>query len=105
MVKYIESQEEWSDLMEKSKTKLVVIDFTASWCGPCKFIAPHFEKMAEEQPGVIFVKIDVDEAEDLAAQCGIQAMPTFQFYKNGAKVDEMRGANLDGLKATVAKHA
>jgi len=67
-------------------------------------IAPVFEKMASENPDITFVKVDVDEADDVAAECGIQAMPTFQFYKDGSKVDEFRGANTAQLQALVAKH-
>merc|ERR1712054_569248 len=66
--------------------KLTVVDFTASWCGPCQRIAPAFAKLAEEYgETAVFIKVDVDEAEDIAAACGISAMPTFQFYKSGAK--------------------
>ncbi len=73
-------------------------------CGPCKFIAPIFEKMAEENPEAEFVKVDVDEADDVAAACGIQAMPTFHFYKGGVKVDEMMGADQGTLARLVAKN-
>ena len=67
-------------------------------------IAPIFEKLASENPEATFVKVDVDEADDVAASCGIQAMPTFQFYKNGAKVDELQGADPAKLKALIAKN-
>lgn len=67
-------------------------------------IAPIFEKMASETPEVEFVKVDVDENQDAAQACGISAMPTFQVYKGGAKVDEMRGADPNGLAAMVTKH-
>lgn len=60
--------------------------------------------MAGENPDAEFVKVDVDEAEDIAAECGIQAMPTFQFYKGGQMVDEMRGASEAGLLAMIAKN-
>ena len=83
--------------------KAVVVDFTATWCGPCQRIAPVFAQLAEENPDVVFVKVDVDENEEVAQQCGIQAMPTFQFYKNGAKVDEFSGADPNKIKATIAK--
>lgn len=53
---------------------------------------------------VVFVKIDVDEAQDVAAQCEITAMPTFQFYRKGTKIDEMRGANENGLRDMLNKH-
>eukprot|EP00980_Cylindrotheca_fusiformis_P004900 scaffold1041_cov121-Cylindrotheca_fusiformis.AAC.5 len=104
MVRYIEDMEQWNALMETSKTKPVVVDFTASWCPPCKMIAPIFEKMAEETPSIEFVKIDVDDNSEVAALCGISAMPTFQVFKDGSKVEEMRGANKDGLAAMIAKH-
>mmetsp|Transcript_69995 Transcript_69995/g.196160 ORF Transcript_69995/g.196160 Transcript_69995/m.196160 type:complete len:105 (-) Transcript_69995:369-683(-) len=103
-MKYIKNMDEWKTLLETSKSKLVVVDFTASWCGPCKFIAPIFEKLAEENPEAEFVKVDVDDADDVAAAVGIQAMPTFHFYKGGVKVDEMMGADQATLASKVAKN-
>ncbi|KAL7488969.1 hypothetical protein ACHAW6_014550 [Cyclotella cf. meneghiniana] len=101
MVKYIESEGEWMELMETSKEKLVVVDFTASWCGPCQMIAPKFEAMSKQYTNVVFVKVDVDAQEKIAGMCGIRAMPTFQFYKNGQKVDELCGANEAGIRSKV----
>jgi thioredoxin 1 len=104
MVKFIANMSEYNALLETSKSKLVVIDFTASWCGPCKFIGPIFEKLAAENPEAEFVKVDVDEAEDVSAHCKIQAMPTFHFYKGGAKIAEMMGADQSKLAQLVAQH-
>merc|ERR1711988_1014238 len=65
----------------------VVVDFTASWCGPCKMIAPFFQELADKYgEGYTFCKIDVDEEDDCAAEHGISAMPTFLAFKGGAKV-------------------
>jgi thioredoxin 1 len=72
-------------------------------CGPCKFIHPIYERMAEENPDVVFTEVDVDEADDVAAHVGIKAMPTFHFYKGGEKVEEMMGADTNKLTALVAK--
>lgn len=105
MVQYVKTTDEFKTLMEQSKTKPVFIDFTASWCGPCRSIGPVFENLAGENPTIIFVKVDVDEADGVAASCGISAMPTFQVYKNGVKVDEMLGASKSKLKEMVAKYA
>ena len=68
-------------------------------------IAPHFEAMSKENTNAIFVKVDVDAQEKIAAMCGIRAMPTFQFFKDGQKVDELCGANINTLKAKVANLA
>merc|ERR1712232_1007010 len=67
--------------------QLVVIDFTASWCGPCKMIAPLFKEMSEEITGVVFLKVDVDENPETAAKYSVSAMPTFLFIKGGEVVD------------------
>ena len=75
------------------------MDFTASWCGPCKMIGPFFDELSAKFPGVEFVKIDVDDLDDVAAACGISAMPTFQLYSNGVKVQEMTGADKEKLEA------
>ena len=85
-----------------AKPSLSVVYYTATWCGPCQRIAPLFEQMAADNPNVIFVKVDVDAQDKIAAKCGISAMPTFQFYKGGAKVEEMCGADPATLKAKVA---
>lgn len=79
------------------------MDFTASWCGPCKMIAPFFAQFSEQYTNVEFVKIDVDELDEVAAECDISAMPTFRVYHNGAQVDEMKGANKDKLEAMCKK--
>ena len=71
---------------------------------PCKFIGPIFEKLAAENPEIEAVKVDVDDAEEVAAHCSIQAMPTFHFYKGGAKVGEFSGADQAKLAALIAQH-
>ena len=65
-------------------------------------ISPIFAKMAKVNPEVEFVKVDVDEATDVSTACGIECMPTFHFFKDGGKVDELIGADVDELKKKVA---
>lgn len=65
-------------------------------------VAPHFEAMSNEYSNAIFVKVDVDAQDKIAQNCGVRAMPTFQFFKDGAKVDELMGANVAALKAKVS---
>ncbi|ORY97940.1 thioredoxine 2 [Syncephalastrum racemosum] len=87
-----------------SSEKLVLVDFYATWCGPCKLIAPKLEKLAEAYPDVIFAKVDVDEAADIAGEVGVRAMPTFMYYKAGEKVGEVVGANIANIEKELKKH-
>jgi thioredoxin 1 len=71
----------------------LVIDFSATWCGPCKKVAQVIEEIENEYEGkVIFGKCDVDECEDLAVKYGIRNVPTVLFIKNGEVVDKQVGA-------------
>ena len=71
----------------------LVVDFSATWCGPCKKIAPIIDELAEEYDGRVNVgKCDVDENSDLATRFGIRSVPTVLFFKNGELVDKTVGA-------------
>uniref|UniRef100_A0A6Q2YBK2 Thioredoxin n=1 Tax=Esox lucius TaxID=8010 RepID=A0A6Q2YBK2_ESOLU len=94
-----EKKEGFLKALENAGDKLVVVDFTATWCGPCKNIAPFFKELSEkpENQNVVFLKVDVDDAADVAQHCEIKCMPTFHFYKQGKKVHDFSGANQDTL--------
>ena len=102
MVKKLASVDDFNKA--KNTTKLVVIDFFAEWCGPCKHLAPKIEDMAKEHTDVDFYKIDVDENEEVASSEGISAMPTIKFFKNGKEIDSVVGANETKILEAVKKH-
>jgi len=86
---------EVDDILMKASAegKLVVIDFTATWCGPCQAIAPIYKELSEQYGNIVFLKVDVDGNPETAAKYGVSAMPTFLFLKRGDVVDKMMGAN------------
>ncbi|MBN1441071.1 MAG: thioredoxin [Planctomycetes bacterium] len=70
----------------------VIVDFSAEWCGPCRMLGPIIEQLAVEYEGRVKVgKVDIDEAQEMAAQFGIMSVPTVIFFKGGEKVGEMVG--------------
>lgn len=77
----------------KNGQQPLVVDFWATWCGPCRMIAPVIAELAEKYDGQIVVgKCDVEENDELAAEFGIRNIPTILFFKNGEVVDKMVGA-------------
>jgi len=87
--------------LENAGSKLVIIDFHATWCNPCKIIAPVFEDLSKKHPNVLFLKVDVDECPTIAEQYGVTAMPTFLFIKSKVVVAEVKGADPKKLTGKV----
>ncbi len=78
--------------------KPVLVDFWATWCGPCKMLAPTVAKIAEEQEGIIKVgKVDIDEQPQLAAQFGISSIPTLLVFKDGKVTATSVGVRSKGM--------
>lgn len=100
---HVKTDEEFQELVEKFETCLV--DFSASWCGPCRMIAPYYEQLAKQYPKMKFLKVDVDELERVAQSSNIRAMPTFIVFKHGAITNEIvRGANKDAILELVQRN-
>ena len=101
----IETEDEFDELLAGAGAKLVVVDFTASWCGPCQRIAPRYAELAEElADDALLVKVDVDENAELAARMGVQVLPTFIVLRDGEEVAKMSGADPAKLEALVKEH-
>ncbi|KAI0147668.1 DUF1000-domain-containing protein [Xylariaceae sp. FL1272] len=102
----IESVAQFSALLRDNK--LVVADFYANWCGPCKQIAPVYEQLSQSisKPKLItFVKVntEADGAKDLAQEYAVSALPTFILFRDGELVEKVRGANVPGLTSLIQK--
>ena len=77
---------------KKSENELLLVDFWAEWCGPCKSMHPIFTRMAKKYKSVRFARVYVDNAQDIAMRYGVQSIPTFIMFKNGEVANTMVGA-------------
>ena len=102
MVKEIASAGEFNS--EIKGPGLVVVDYFATWCGPCRNIAPFVEELSRKYPQVKFLKVDSDKVQDVCSERRISSLPTFQFFVKGNQVDEMKGADPSALEAKVNQY-
>ncbi|XP_045144986.1 thioredoxin domain-containing protein 2 [Echinops telfairi] len=102
-VKTIQSKEDFEANLKEAGEKLVVVDFSATWCGPCKVIKPLLYTLSNKYDDVVFLEVDVDECEELIKDFGIVCIPTFQFYRKEGKVGEFCGALKEKLEAVISE--
>ena len=77
---------------EMTNNDLLLVDFWAEWCGPCKSMHPIFTRMAKKSKRIRFARVNVDNAQDIAMKYGVQSIPTFIMFKNGEIANTMVGA-------------
>ncbi|RDL36148.1 Thioredoxin-like protein [Venustampulla echinocandica] len=98
----IGSSAEFSKIL--STSNIVITDFYADWCGPCKTISPTFESLATKysKPGrITFTKVNVDSQQAIAQQYGVRAMPTFLIFRSGSVINTIKGADPRGLTTAI----
>ncbi|KAL3270880.1 hypothetical protein HHI36_021395 [Cryptolaemus montrouzieri] len=104
MVTHIKDKADLDSKLADAGDLLVVIDFFATWCGPCRMISPKLEELVTEFANVLILKVDVDECEDIAMEYNISSMPTFIFIKRKEVITTFSGANYDKLRALILQH-
>uniref|UniRef100_A0A8C4WYA2 Thioredoxin n=1 Tax=Eptatretus burgeri TaxID=7764 RepID=A0A8C4WYA2_EPTBU len=103
MMEVITNKAQFDKLLAESGGKLVVLKFTAKWCGPCNMIQPFYEELALLHRNIIFCVVDVDVVQDVVQQCEVFSMPTFVFFRNQTVVNRFSGANKGKLKEHVER--
>ncbi|RUS82825.1 hypothetical protein EGW08_009401 [Elysia chlorotica] len=102
-IKQLQSDEDLATELANAGSKLVVVDFFATWCGPCRAIAPALAEMSVRYPMAVFLSVDVDQLEETARREGVTAMPTFIMYRQRVKVDTQKGADANVLEQKIKK--
>lgn len=100
-VRVIREDTEFNPELVNAGSRLVVADFFATWCGPCRQIAPKFAELSTAFPKAVFLKIDVDLCTETTQSQDVSAMPTFNFYRNRVLIDSLRGADPNALEAKI----
>ncbi|AET01123.1 putative monodehydroascorbate reductase (NADH) [Medicago truncatula] len=103
-VQLITTKESWNQTLEQARgdRKIVIANFSARWCSPCKIIAPYYCELSEKYPSIMFLVIDVDELTDFSTSWDIKATPTFFFLRDGQEIDKLVGANKPELEKKIA---
>ncbi|XP_057513470.1 thioredoxin H-type-like [Actinidia eriantha] len=102
-VHLITTKESWDEKLSEAKRdgKIVIANFSASWCGPCRVIAPLYCELSEKYPSLMFLTVDVDELTDFSTSWDIKATPTFFFLRDGQQVDKLVGVNKPELQKKI----
>ncbi|KAG9155255.1 hypothetical protein Leryth_025557, partial [Lithospermum erythrorhizon] len=102
-VHLITTTDVWDEKLSEAKRdkKIVIANFTATWCAPCRVIAPFYCELSEEHPSLMFLMIDVDELTEFSSSWDIKATPTFFFLRNGRQIDKLVGANKEELQKKI----
>jgi len=95
------------DAAVASADSLVIVDYSTTWCGPCKVIAPKFDELSDQYSSAKFLKVVGDsspEASQLMKREGVRSVPSFHYFVGGEKVDVVNGANAEAIEAAIKKH-
>ncbi|VDP72450.1 unnamed protein product [Echinostoma caproni] len=104
MSRQIRSKEDLENTIKIAAHRLVIIQFTAKWCGASQMISSAWESMRKEFPVYTFVRVDVDATPDAAQAYGVTSTPAFVFMKDSLKLDSFCGANESRLRDTILRH-
>lgn len=107
LVSEVSSEIELDEVVKSAGESLVIVDYSTTWCGPCKVMEPKFVEMSDKYPDAVFLKVIGDSsptASRLMKREGVRSVPSFHYWKGGERVDIINGANQDAIEAAVVKH-
>lgn len=103
-ITHVNDHDHLMKLLDDAEDKLVVIDFYAAWCGPCKSIAPDIIELSNTILDVIFLKVDIDENDEIACEYDVNSMPTFVFMRNHKLIHSFSGARIEKVRDLINQY-
>lgn len=103
----IDSEAAFDKTISSAGSSLVIVDYSTTWCGPCKVIAPKFDELSDKYPDAVFLKVIGDASPDaskLMKREGVRSVPSFHYFKDGKKIDVVNGANAEAIEAAINKN-
>uniref|UniRef100_A0A2P2LZM4 Thioredoxin H-type-like n=1 Tax=Rhizophora mucronata TaxID=61149 RepID=A0A2P2LZM4_RHIMU len=102
-VQLVTTKDGWDQKLSEARQdgRIVIANFSARWCGPCRLMAPFYNELSEKYPSLMFLLIDVDELTDLSTSRDIKATPTFFFLRDEQQLDKLVGANKPELQKKI----
>ncbi|CAD5206345.1 unnamed protein product [Bursaphelenchus okinawaensis] len=105
VVEHVNHDGEWPAIQQKAgQNKLLVVDFYADWCGPCRMVAPHFEQLSNQYKDAVFVKVNVDYCNMVSQMHSVRAMPTFVLFLAGKEVGRVQGADIRRVESIIQQN-
>eukprot|EP00978_Attheya_sp_CCMP212_P004303 scaffold9421_cov47-Attheya_sp.AAC.4 len=104
----LDSEALFDKTVKSAGDSLVVIDYSTTWCGPCKVIAPKFDELSDKYPDSVFCKVIGDASADaskLMKREGVRSVPSFHYFRNGERVEIVNGANAEAIEAAIVAHS
>lgn len=101
---HVETEIEYNSIFKANPDRLIIVDFSATWCGPCRSIEPKYNELSVKHSKSVFLHVDIDELDDAPAVQDISTVPTFKLFKKGNKLAQFSGANIAKLEDLISKH-
>lgn len=102
MITCTDDYDKYNDIL--TNNEYVCVDFYAKWCKPCQILMPHMERISKKYDNIIFMKVDIDECQDITDVAGVSQLPTIKLYNYGKEIDSIVSSDIDDIISLLNKN-